>query len=247
MPDPSSPKDTLFQMESAPEDFVFSDRVVEVFDDMLDRSIPFYREVIRSIACLLQSSLRSGDTVVDLGCATATTLLELARQLPEKKLHFIGIDNSTAMLEKARLKAELFSKQDQITFSAEDITRLHRPGTSVFLLNYTLQFIRPLLREDFLRRLHTDLKPGGIMILCEKTINPDSRFNREFIEIYHRFKRERGYSELEIAKKREALENVLIPFSIDENKALLQKAGFPQVATFFQWFNFSAFVAVKSL
>jgi tRNA (cmo5U34)-methyltransferase len=247
MPDASFPKDTLFQTESVPEDFVFSDRVVEVFDDMLDRSIPFYKEIIRSIACLLRSSLCSGGTVVDLGCATGTTLLELARLLPEKELHFIGIDNSSAMLEKARLKTELFSKQDQITFSAEDITHLHRPSTGAFLLNYTLQFIRPLLREDFLRRLHADLKPGGLLILCEKTINEDSRLNREFIEIYHQFKRERGYSELEIAKKREALENVLIPFSIAENKALLQKAGFSQIATFFQWFNFSAFVAVKSV
>ena len=71
--------------------------------------------------------------------------------------------------------------------------------------------------------------------------------NREFIEIYHQFKRDRGYSELEIAKKREALENVLIPFTIDENKALLKRVGFVSVETFFQWFNFSSFIAVKGL
>lgn len=247
MPGPALKKDTLFQVESVPEDFVFSDRVVEVFDDMLDRSIPFYREVIRATARLLRAFLDPDDRVVDLGCATGTTLLELARMLPDKGQQFIGVDNSGAMLEKARLKTELFSKQDRISFLEEDITRLHHPGTGVFLLNYTLQFIRPLLREDFLRRLYSDLRPGGLLILCEKTINPDGRLNREFIEIYHQFKRERGYSELEIAKKREALENVLIPFSIDENIALLQKAGFTSVAPFFQWFNFSSFVAMKAL
>jgi tRNA (cmo5U34)-methyltransferase len=246
MSEPTSPKDTLFQMESVPGDFVFSERVVEVFDDMLDRSIPFYREVIQSTARLLKASLKPGEDVVDLGCATGTTLLELTRLLPEMELRFIGIDNSAAMLEKARLKSELFSKQDRITFIEEDITRLHHPNTGAFLLNYTLQFIRPLLREDFLRRLHANLRPGGLLILAEKTINQDTQLNREFIEIYHQFKRERGYSELEIAKKREALENVLIPFSIDENKALLERAGFLSAATFFQWFNFAAFIAVKT-
>jgi tRNA (cmo5U34)-methyltransferase len=246
MPVPTHHRDTLFQTESVPEDFVFSERVVEVFDDMLDRSIPFYREVIRSTARLLQVSLGPQEPVVDLGCATGTTLLELARMLPDKELRFIGVDNSQAMLDKARLKSELFSKQDIITFIEEDITRLHHPETGAFLLNYTLQFIRPLLRQDFLTQLHADLRPGGLLILCEKTISPDRRLNREFIEIYHQFKRERGYSELEIAKKREALENVLIPFSIDENKALLKNAGFAVVETFFQWFNFAAFVAVKA-
>ena len=247
MPEPTSPRDTLFQVEAIPEDFVFSERVVEVFDDMLDRSIPFYREVIRATARLLQTSLAPEDRVVDLGCAIGTTLLELARMMPDKGLRLIGVDNSLAMLEKARLKTELYSKQESITFIEEDITRLHHPETGAFLLNYTLQFIRPLLREDFLRRLYADLRPGGLLILAEKTISPDARLNREFIEIYHQFKRERGYSELEIAQKREALENVLIPFSLDENKALLQRVGFSSVATFFQWFNFAAFVAIKAL
>ncbi len=32
-----SSKDTLYQVESVEEDFEFCDRVVEVFDDMLDR------------------------------------------------------------------------------------------------------------------------------------------------------------------------------------------------------------------
>lgn len=247
MPAQNSDKDTLFQVNAVPEDFTFSERVVEVFDDMLDRSVPFYREVIRSTAHILNVFLNPGDKVVDLGCATGTTLLELTRVLSDKELGYIGVDNSRAMLEKARLKIELYSKKDSIAFIEEDITRLHLPGTGAFVLNYTLQFIRPLLREGFLRRLHDDLRPGGILILSEKTISPDGRMNREFIDIYHQFKRERGYSELEIAKKREALENVLIPFSIAENTSMLKSVGFQSVETFFQWFNFASFVAVKAL
>ncbi len=238
-------KDTLFAINQVQEDFVFSERVAQVFDDMLDRSIPFYQEVIKGTARLLDTFLHQNDTVVDLGCSTGTTLLQLARLLPEKGLQFKGIDNSPAMLHKARLKAEMFSKQDQVSFVARDITDLDQVDTGAFLLNYTLQFIRPLRRKDFIHRLFDNLRPGGVLILSEKKISHDPLLNRKYIDIYHQFKLERGYSELEIAKKREALENILIPFSIEENRELLLGAGFTNVETFFQWFNFVSFIAIK--
>ncbi len=241
-----SPTDRLFETETVEEDFVFNERVAMVFDDMLDRSVPFYREVIAATAGLLESFLSAGDTVLDLGCSTGTTLIECCRLLGDKGLEFIGIDSSTAMLEKARLKAELFSKQDSIRFIEEDITALRHHEVGAFLLNYTLQFIRPLQRQDFLHHLHGSLRPGGILLMSEKVISHNPRLNREYIDTYHRFKKNRGYSELEIARKREALENVLIPFSIDENRAMLKNAGFTAVETYFQWFNFASFVAVKA-
>jgi len=238
-------KDTLFEVDSVEEDFVFSEHVVEVFDDMLDRSIPFYSEVIQASAQLLDCFTHTGDTIYDLGCATGTTLLEFSRLLEKRGLKFVGVDNSVAMLDKARLKAELYSKMDSLSFIEKDITQIHHPGAGAFIVNYTLQFIRPLQREAFIQRLYNNLRPGGILLLSEKVISHDRRLNREYIDIYHQFKRSKGYSELEIAKKREALENVLIPFSIDENKSLLKNIGFRSVDTYFQWFNFSSLVAVK--
>ncbi|MBU1566320.1 MAG: carboxy-S-adenosyl-L-methionine synthase CmoA [Proteobacteria bacterium] len=240
-----SPKDTLFNVDYVPEDFVFNERVVEVFDDMLDRSIPFYREVITASAQILDSFLSPGDKVYDLGCATGASLLLFCRLLDHKTLHFIGLDNSGPMLDKARLKAELYGKQKSISFTFEDITTFDHPGAGGVILHYTLQFIRPLQRQDFLNRIYDSLRPGGVLLISEKVISHDPRLNREYIAIYHQFKKSRGYSELEIAKKREALENVLIPFSVDENKAMLIKAGFTSVETYFRWFNFASFVAVK--
>lgn len=238
-------KDSLFKVEQINEDFVFNDRVAQVFDDMLDRSVPYYQEVILAIARILDCLLSEKDQVVDLGCATGTTLLQLCSLLEKKHLHFLGIDNSSAMLSKAKLKAELFSKQDRLRFLCEDIITTNQPDTSAFLLNYTLQFIRPLNRPAFLKRIFNNLKPGGILILSEKTISHHSSINRRYIDIYHQFKKERGYSELEIANKREALENVLIPCSLEENHNLLQQAGFVEIEPFFQWFNFVSFLAVK--
>ncbi|MBT8333480.1 MAG: carboxy-S-adenosyl-L-methionine synthase CmoA [Deltaproteobacteria bacterium] len=239
------PKDSLYNIENIPEDFDFNENVVEVFDDMLDRSVPFYHEVIQSTAKILDLYLQTKDSICDLGCATGTPLLEFARILKNKDLQFIGIDSSPAMLEKARLKSEFYSKKQSVKFYLEDITKLNRAGTGAFILNYTLQFIRPILRQPLIERLYENLRPGGVLILSEKTILPDKRLNRSFIEIYHNHKRDRGYSELEIAKKREALENILIPFSTSENIRLLIDAGFEPVESFFQWFNFSSIMALK--
>ncbi len=240
-----SQRDSLFDTRQGSEDFVFNERVARVFDDMLDRSVPFYHEVILSIARILGNSLNEGDTIVDLGCATGATLLKLSSLLDEKQFRYVGMDNSGAMLDQAQLKSELFSKQGDIKFVKADITRAELPTAQVFILNYTLQFIRPLHREAFLGRLFTKLPPGGICILSEKTISHHPGLNRSYINIYHQFKKERGYSELEIARKREALENILIPCSMEENRAMLHNAGFIEIEPFFQWFNFVSFIATK--
>lgn len=238
-------KDKIFEVETIEADFVFNERVAQVFDDMLDRSVPFYKETIISMARIMGTMLKKDDTIVDLGCATGSTLLQLSSLLAEKNFHYTGIDNSSAMLDQAILKTELFSKQENINFTHADIMEMEQPETSAFILNYTLQFIRPLHREKFLARLFNNLRPGGICILSEKIISHHPGLNRSYIDIYHKFKKEKGYSELEIAKKREALENVLIPCSLEENKSMLQSAGFIEVEPFFQWFNFVSFLAVK--
>ena len=239
-------KDTLFTDPAAPpEDFQFSPKVAEVFDDMLERSVPFYKETMAMAASLLSTFIAPGEVVYDLGCSTGATMLELARRLPDRDLHFIGVDSSAAMVEKARLKAEIYAKSEQLHFIQADILDCPLHDPAAIILNYTLQFIRPLQRPDFVRRLFTAIKPGGLLLVCEKTISHTQGFNRAFIGYYLDFKRRQGYSEIEIAKKREALENVLVPFSAAETVELLQKAGFAQVEQFFQWFNFSGFVARK--
>jgi tRNA (cmo5U34)-methyltransferase len=241
----STAKDSLFNVSAVAEDFVFNERVVEVFDDMVDRSIPFYKVVIEATAHLLDKLLRPGDTVYDLGCATGSSLLALSRLLQHRELSFIGIDNSPAMLDKARLKAELHGKQGSISFVHQDITDFDHRGAGAILINYTLQFIRPLQRQEFLCRLVDNLRPGGALLMSEKIISHQPRLNRQFIDIYHDFKKSRGYSELEIARKREALENILIPFSLAENTAMLEKAGLCGVESYFRWFNFASLVAIK--
>jgi len=238
-------KDNLFQQGGMDADFQFTERVAEVFDDMLARSVPNYGQVIEMTAQLLARFLAPGDRVYDLGCSTGNTLLQLARKLDPLDLHFLGIDSSPAMVQKARLKAEMYSTKEHLAFQHGDITTIDLPPAGAILCNYTLQFIRPLQRQEFLARVACFLRPGGVLILSEKIISHDPVLNRAWIDFHLDFKRAQGYSEIEIAAKREALENVLIPFSIEENRALLAAAGFASIETFFQWFNFVSFVAVK--
>lgn len=239
-------KDQLFNDPDTPEeDFQFTAKVAEVFDDMLERSIPFYSDIIDMSAQLITQFVPAKGRIYDLGCSTGATVLHLARQTEALQYAFIGVDNSPAMIQKAVLKSEMYAKQDRLEFVEADIFDCQLVDPSAIIMNYTLQFIRPLLRQDFVNKLYLALKPGGVLLISEKTVCHTSELNRSFILHYLDFKRAQGYSEIEITKKREALENVLVPFSINENISLLRKAGFKKVEPFFQWFNFSSFAAIK--
>jgi len=238
-------RDTLFENKAPAVKFEFNERVADVFDDMLDRSVPFYKQVIEMTAEILGRSLLADDTVYDLGCSTGTMLIALARKLESKNLKFIGIDNSKAMLNKALSKAEMFSVADRIDFVEKDITQIEFSGAGGIILNYTLQFIKPSIRLEFLKNIYNGLRNNSVLILSEKIVCQDKKLDQQYLDSYHQYKVRRGYSELEVANKREALENVLIPLTIQENCNLLEQAGFTRVETFFQWFNFVSFVACK--
>ncbi|WP_448874175.1 carboxy-S-adenosyl-L-methionine synthase CmoA [Desulfobulbus propionicus] len=238
-------EDTLYASGAVGEDFTFNDRVAEVFDDMLNRSIPYYQTVIEGMAQLISRNASKGTVLYDLGCSTGTTLLELSRRLPADRFRYVGIDNAPAMLEKARKKSAMFGKSGLIEFREADITTCALPSAAAILCNYTMQFLRPMARLDFVQRIYDVLPENGLFFLSEKTISHAKRLNRDFIDIYHSFKRHQGYSELEIAAKREALENVLIPFSLEENISLLRETGFAEIEPYFKWFNFTSIIALK--
>ena len=240
-------RDEIYKNPEMTGDFKFDGKVADVFDDMLNRSVPCYRMVIEMVTDILEKFLQPGDHVFDLGCSTGETLLELARKLNPLQLEFTGIDNSPAMIEKAIHKAEMFSLDTNLEFKEENITAIKLPAnTGAVIMNYTLQFVNRDKRKEFLSTIYKALRPGGILIISEKTISPKQQTNRAYVDFYLKFKRRNGYSETEISRKRQALENVLVPFSIKDNMNLLSEAGFQTPETFFQWFNFTSFLAIKN-
>jgi len=224
-------RDEIYRELPGDQNFRFDNTVAEVFDDMLERSVPGYRQVSEMSCTILARYLKPGDLIYDLGCSTGTTLVELATRLDLAGLRFIGLDNSPAMLAKARLKAERAGLADRIDFREVDLTSAHLEPAGAVVMNYTLQFIAPDRRQAFLARLHRALRPGGVLILSEKTVSADPAPN--------------GYTETEIARKRRALEKVLIPFSLADNLRMLTAAGFAKAEPFHQWFNFASIMAVK--
>ena len=226
-------------------DFNFKKEVAEVFDDMLSRSVPFYQETQRMIGEITADFAVEGTNIYDLGCSTGTTFIALDKLVPDD-VNFIGIDYSQDMLDKAREKMKKHNISKKYEFICMDLnTELPVTNASVVIMNLTLQFIRPLWRKRVVESIARGMNERGCLILIEKVLSIDSTLNRLFIKYYYDFKRRQGYDEMEIAQKREALENVLIPYRPEENRTLLLESGFKECDTFFKWYNFCGMLAIK--
>jgi tRNA (cmo5U34)-methyltransferase len=226
-------------------DFAFNETVAQVFDNMVSRSVPMYGEIQRMLAELARSFVTEGSNVYDLGCSTGTTLALVSENLPVSA-RLCGVDYSAEMLQQCREKLTALQLADRIELLQADLDGgVKIENASVVMLVLTLMFVRPLNREKLIRRIHAGMNENGCLLVVEKVLGDGSLFNRLFIEHYYAFKRRMGYSELEIAQKREALENVLVPYRLQENRDLLLGAGFREVEIFFKWYNFAGLIAVK--
>ena len=222
--------------------FEFDAEVAAVFDDMLQRSVPYYQESQNITEFFALKQLESGGLLYDLGCSTASLLLNIHRGL-NVSAELIGLDNSEAMLEQAKRKCEAYSAKVEV-FNA-DILEYDYKHADVFVSNYTLQFIRPLVREELVKKIASATKKDGVFIFSEKVISHHPKLNKDLIECYYDFKKEQGYSEYEIMQKREALENVLVPYSEEENIKMAINCGFSHCEVVFRWANFCTFIAIK--
>lgn len=243
-------RDELFaDKEQAAYDFVFDEKVASVFDDMLERSVPLYAEVQRMAVELAVRFLGDGGTVYDVGCSSGTTLAGIAETAASgRALRLIGIEPSASMREQSAKKLAHARLAHSVEFWPQPVEEYESlPDAQVIVMLYTLQFLRPTLRPQVMRTLYHSLRPGGCLIFAEKILGSDPSLRRIFIDLYHGYKSRNGYSDIEIATKREALENVLIPFTDEENQAMLGEAGFSQQERLFQWYNFAAYIAVKEL
>lgn len=236
-------KDDLFNRPCTPDKFEFNAAVARVFDDMLKRSIPFYQECQTMVVALAVEFCREDTFLYDLGCSTGALLKQLAQTLPIN-IRLVGLDNSRPMLNQARRK--LKGEMHRCELVEQDLLgKMALENASVIIMNYTLQFAPPKKRAALLRKIFKSLCPGGAFILVEKVLGETESLDEVFIRQYHSLKRERGYSRLEISRKREALEDVLVPFKPSKNVKLLHTAGFKNVDVFFKWFNFAGYLAVK--
>ncbi|WP_306168857.1 carboxy-S-adenosyl-L-methionine synthase CmoA [Halomonas sp. MMSF_3323] len=225
--------------------FSFDERVVACFPDMIRRSVPGYGQILGMLGVIAERHLRHGAHVYDLGCSLGAVGLALAGQLPKDAFSLTGVDLSPAMVERARQTFEHECPDHAIEVIEGDIRQLDYRPSGMIVLNFTLQFLAPEDRDCVLEKLYQALEPGGVLILSEKIKAGDEQDNAWLVERYHDFKRANGYSDLEISQKRNALENVLVPDTLEQHHQRLARVGFARSLTWFQYLNFASMVAFK--
>ncbi|MEK9575022.1 MAG: carboxy-S-adenosyl-L-methionine synthase CmoA [Gammaproteobacteria bacterium] len=236
-------RDEIYKDKVDISKFTFDQKVVDVFDDMVLRSVPGYKQMIELIGLAGRTYPVINSNVYDLGCSTGAATLSIASNLKSESVKIFSIDNSQEMLNQC--SKNLLIAKSNIQYICDDIENIQFENASLIVLNLTLQFINPKNRSDLIERIFKSLLPGGALIISEKIIHENEEINKSLISLHESFKRENGYSETEIAQKRKAIEEVLIPEPIGQHLKRLSDAGFKKPLVQMQCINFASFLAVK--
>ncbi|MGO1461363.1 MAG: carboxy-S-adenosyl-L-methionine synthase CmoA [Marinobacter sp.] len=243
---PEQQTDRLFATERQPDDFRFDAAVARVFPDMIRRSVPGYTTIIPMIEVITEQYAQPGSNCYDLGCSLGASTLAMRHGIAFEDCLLVGVDNSKAMVERCEHYIALDDHPLPVSLRCEDIQQTELVNASVTTLNFTLQFVPPAQRSNLLSNIARATLPGGVLILSEK-IRFDSEDEQAIqTRLHHEFKRANGYSDLEISQKRSAIEQVLIPETLDAHKQRLKDAGFNRVLVWYQCFNFVSMLAIKA-
>lgn len=247
MPDiPKSSPDTIYANPLAEvSQFAFDQKVVDVFPDMIKRSVPGYATIINMIGQLASRYAQTGSRCYDLGCSLGAATLAMRHSIQAAQCRIIGVDSSSAMIQRCSQVIAADSGEIPVELVEAQIQDVAIHNASVVVLNFTLQFIPVEERLAVLRNICDGLSPNGVLILSEKLAFEDDTHQELMIELHHNFKRANGYSDLEIAQKRAAIENYLVPETLTTHRQRLRDAGFHSVDVWFQCFNFASLIAIK--
>lgn len=225
--------------------FVFDDEVADVFPDMLERSIPGYAATIQAIGALARERVQPATRCYDLGCSLGAATLAMRRNIAVPGCEIIAVDNAPAMIRRCR---EIIAGDDaevEVSIFEGDVRETVIEQASMVVMNYTLQFLSVAERDAVISSIYDGLVDGGIFVLSEKVVDEDSVIEELLVQMHHEFKRQNAYSDLEISRKRTALENVLIPESVAAHESRLRDAGFGHFGVWLRRFNFVSMVATK--
>ena len=238
-------KDTVYATPQATiEGFEFDAKVADVFENMINRSVPGYPLILDLIGVLTEKYAQENTNCYDLGCSLGASTLKIRQHLPES-CHLIGVDTSSAMVERCKANMSRDHSQASVEILEQSMQETEFNNASVVVINFTLQFIPDGERQRVLNNVAAGMVSGGILILSEKICFDDAQRQTSMTDIHHEFKKYQGYSDLEIAQKRASLENVLIPNSEQLHLDRLNAAGFSEAQMFSRCLNFASFLAVK--
>ena len=239
-------QDRIFaEMAAEAGSFEFNDDVAEVFPDMLRRSIPGYEASIRAIGTLASRYVQPGSRCYDLGCSLGAATLAMQQNISVPGCQIIAVDLAPAMIQRCREIIAASDSDVDVLIVEDDVRQITIEQASMVVMNYTLQFLSLEERDAMIGNIFDGLNDGGILVLSEKVLDEDDEVEKLLVAMHHEFKRQNAYSDLEISRKRTALENVLIPETISMHRTRLQNAGFRHVGIWLRQFNFVSIIATK--
>ena len=242
-------EDTIYSDKDADEPFRFNEEVARVFPDMLRRSIPGYSASIEAIGSLAGRYVRPGTLCYDLGCSLGAASLAMRQGIRADGCRIVAVDNAPAMIRRCKaVVAEDLSRNPDATpidVVQGDIRDVAFANASMIVLNYTLQFPPIDQRDDMIAKILGGLNDGGLLVLSEKVVDPDPEMEKLLVALHHEHKRRNDYSALEVSRKRAALENVLLPETVNEHRDRLLRCGFSSASVWLRYFNFVSIIAIR--
>jgi len=239
-------KDKVFAVKKAKvRPFEFNKEVAGVFDDMLNRSVPLYGESIKRQSQLTARYYQEGSRIYDLGCSHGNLGMLISNQLKSRIFTMVAVDSSAAMIEKYSKRLGKHDNTPQVDLVCGFLEDIQIKKASVVLINLTLQFLDTGKRDDLIKKIYQGMNPDGILLLTEKINHTSPILDDLQTTFYKTFKVENGYSRLEISQKRDALEKVLIPDTIETHRTRILNAGFTTFDIWLKWFNFASMIAIK--
>ncbi len=225
--------------------FAFDQAVVDVFPDMIQRSVPGYQTIINLCGELAARFVQADSNCYDLGCSLGASSLAIRQQIQQPGVTIVAVDNSAAMLARCQTLLQSDQAATAVELVEADICDIEINNASLVVMNFTLQFIAIEKRQALLEKIYAGLNPGGCLVISEKLLFEPESLNQLLSELHHQFKSAQGYSDLEISQKRDSLENILIPETLETHINRIKACGFNSASPWFQCFNFASLVAVK--
>lgn len=221
----------------------FDEEVTNVFDDMLERSIPDYSNMRNLVHKLTLKYAKKGTIIMDLGCSTGEAIRKSVEKLKDN--FFVGLEVSAPMRRKAQESFKKFNNVEIINQDLREGLPSYDKKISVILSVLTIQFTPIEYRLNIIKNIYQSLSKGGVFIFVEKVLGETAEIDNTFVELYYDLKGENGYTQEKIQKKRKSLEGVLVPVTSSWNIELLKKAGFEDIDCFWRDLNFAGYIAVK--
>lgn len=217
----------------------FDSAVTEVFDNMLERSIPEYSMMRELVTRLGMRYVKLGTRIIDIGCSNGNAIEPFVKKYGED-CEILMLDVSEPMLEKCRQR---FGKMD---IRKHDLRKgIPEDNASLILSILTIQFTPIEYRQKIVQSIYDSLNKGGAFVFVEKVLGNTNEIDTALVDEYYRIKSENAYTQEQIQSKRKSLEGVLVPITANWNEDLLKSVGFRNIDCFWRCLNFAGWIAIK--